>query len=196
MYLYAIYYQVSYNEINTRSYGYDDVSLSREGHLVGEKHHMRCLDLLFTAREGFFYSFFLHMHLLHINDVIAHHDTTVGRLQLEYDLIAQTLGRDAYTLHLLSTEGIVPAKAARLVRRCIDRILKSSLKQRQRTLLVNSASRAKHTDSKEAKGSTCLRGTSTHQDKTIHVVGVDDEVFALLGLERDYLRRITAFTFN
>lgn len=129
-------------------------------------------------------------HLIHINDVIAPGDTSVFRLVQHYHMLRPHFSEHPIHVHLIgSTFGDTQRTAAQLT--TVIELLRnrSSSLQWPITLCVNNASRAKHTNSWEAKGSSCLRWTITADlPYPIHIVGVDDDVF---GGIREMLDKIS-----
>lgn len=113
----------------------------------------------------------------HLNDVLAENDTTVERLRLQYRLLCNALGINQYELVFHAAPFGDSETTSYLLRNLIQTIAKTSTEDRI-TICVNNASRAKHTNSGNAKGSPCLRATMHINGKEINAVGVDTGVFA------------------
>lgn len=116
--------------------------------------------------------------LYHLNDVLAKNDTTVERLRLQYALACKKLGIVDYILELHAAPFGESEITAVLLKKLITDIATAPHTPNRSTICVNNASRAKHNNSGNAKGSQCLRGSLLLHGKEIHVVGVDDTVFA------------------
>ena len=112
----------------------------------------------------------------HHSDTIQQWDTTVDRLRLQYQLLAEAFGLDLEPSFLASPfwqSGVTAAQT--LVQ------LEREKPAETQVILVNNASRAKHTNTGESKGSDCLWAQVEIEGVVHHIVGVDDDVFALLA---------------
>ena len=140
-----------------------------------------------VSRERFFYySNLPAMTFFHISDTIQRsndsfrHDTTVDRLSLWYEILWDTLGVNAPQkkegpTFIGSTFGNSYETAAQAIA-----ILEQKRFQDSQVIMINNASRAKHENSTQAKGSDCLWAQVEIGGVVHHIVGVDDDAFTLL----------------
>ncbi|USN55661.1 MAG: hypothetical protein H6765_03580 [Candidatus Peribacteria bacterium] len=104
----------------------------------------------------------------HISDTIASHDTTVARLQLQYQLLAESFQIADYQLEFVA----VPFGDSHKTAHIVQNMLQEKFAQRYDniTLCINNASRAKHSNSQNAKGSKCLRAKLVYKGRYINCV--------------------------
>lgn len=142
----------------------------------------------------FLFLIFMTHSLLHISDTIQSsndsfcHDTTVDRLRLFYEVLQDVLDleyspQDRWVQLIGSTFWNSYETAAQAIA-----ILKKQKFFTSQVLLVNNASRAKHENSTQAKGSDCLWAQVEIEGVTHHIVWVDDDAFTLF---LPYLKRGT-----
>lgn len=126
--------------------------------------------------------------LYHISDTIAKNDTTVKRLQLQYDLILHELWcSDQYQIEFIWVPFGDSITTAYRLRTILSSLLETHQNNSKTiTICVNNASRAKHQNSWNAKGSQCLRWTIDCWFPC-HVVWVDTDVFSCV---RDLFKEI------
>ncbi len=111
----------------------------------------------------------------HINDVIATNDTTTQRLELQYKLLSHYFGVNNYQIIFEWSDFGNSAQTGQQCATLIKTLTQDKQKDHHTVICINNASRAKHKDSGNAKGSGCLRAKI--KDTNVHVVGVDHEVF-------------------
>ena len=128
------------------------------------------------------------MNYLHISDTIQsskdafRHDTTVDRLRLWYEVLAEKLWLENQSdeKHAPEFVGSEFWNSLQTAAQAIALLEQGKFSHTQ-VVLVNNASRAKHTNSKNAKGSECLWAQVEIQGVTHHIVWVDDESFLFLS---------------
>ncbi len=137
-------------------------------------------------------------HLIHINDVIAPGDTSVFRLAQHYHILRWYFSGSPVHVHLIGSRFGDTTRTALQLKTVIELFQKDpSLMLWPITLCVNNASRAKHTNSWEAKGSSCLWWTTTHSlPYPLHIVGVDDDVFGGIHDMLTTLRTVSGIVRN
>jgi hypothetical protein len=112
----------------------------------------------------------------HHSDTIQQWDTTVDRLRLQYQLLAEAFGLDLEPSFLASPFWQSGVTAAQTIAQ-----LETEKPRETQVILVNNASRAKHVSTGESKGSDCLWAQVEIEGVVHHIVGVDDDVFAFLA---------------
>ena len=112
--------------------------------------------------------------LVHINDVVALHDTSVARLICQYSSLCYALGIQWSTIDFVGIRSMIDDVETWNVLR--NYLLEHTNVLQGKTIMVNCASRSKHKNSGNAKWSTCL--LAKIKDRGCTVVWVDDAVFA------------------
>lgn len=110
------------------------------------------------------------------SEQIEQHDTTVSRLWLWYKILREKLWLEEKAPLFMGSEFWNSFQTAA---QAIGYIQEHGVKNTE-VILVNNASRAKHRNSGNAKGSDCLWMQVEIDGVTHHMVWVDDEAFAFL----------------
>ena len=132
----------------------------------------------------------------HYSDTIQKRDTTVDRLELQYELLSEAFGFHAQPSFLASPFGKSEITAAQTIFELEDKKPTTS-----QVIMVNNASRAKHANTGDSKGSDCLWAQIEINWVTHHIVWVDDDIFAFLAhsgrLKKDSsIKRIKWLTYE
>lgn len=137
-------------------------------------------------------------HLIHLNDVIARWDTSVFRLANQYQVLRPYFSDTPLHTHLIGSSFGDSARTGTQLMYLISFFrTHPALMQWAQTICVNNASRAKHTDSGNAKWSRCLWATITDWLAfPLHIVGVDDHVFGTIREHINSLQEVKGIQRN
>gem|GEM_PF-5919884 len=87
------------------------------------------------------------LHLFHISDTIAKHDTTRKRLEVQYEQITEELGINDYKVHYIASEYGNSEQTGSQVERLITQIEQRNNPQEKYIIMANNANRARHKNS-------------------------------------------------
>lgn len=137
-------------------------------------------------------------HFLHLNDVISEWDTSVLRLAWHYELLRPYFSPEPLHVHFLGSQFGDTQRTGTQLKQLIQLYREHpEVYQWKQTICVNNASRAKHTDSGNAKGSSCLWATvDAGTEYPLHIVGVDNDVFGVIRDEITSLYEVNWITRN
>lgn len=122
--------------------------------------------------------------LIHVNDCVPDGDTARARLALRYQALETTFNAHFDVEWLASEPGRslhTGFQVLELIGQHCQLAKNDRIPEKPLRILVNNADRSKHENGKQAGGSKCLWARVRSASGVIHdVVGVDDEVFAVL----------------